>query len=106
MHAAGVTAPRGRRGEAEKGTIMDASKAEQFTGRVLGDTAAAATVMMAALGDRLGLFKHLAQAGPVTSGELASRAGLSERYVREWLGGMYAAGYLGFDPAQDRFWLP
>ena len=85
---------------------MDENKAEQFTGRVLTDTAAAATVVMAALGDRLGLFRQLAQAGPATSGELASRAGLSERYVREWLSGMRAAGYLEFDPAEDRFWLP
>jgi hypothetical protein len=85
---------------------MDDTRAEQFTGRVLADTAAAATVVMAALGDRLGLFKQLAQAGLATSGELAGRAGLSERYVREWLGGMHAAGYLEFDPAQDRFWLP
>jgi 2-polyprenyl-3-methyl-5-hydroxy-6-metoxy-1,4-benzoquinol methylase len=85
---------------------MDENRAQQFTGRVLTDTAAAATVVMAALGDRLGLFKLLAQAGPATSGELAGRAGLSERYVREWLGGMRAAGYLEFDPAQDRFSLP
>src|SRR5215831_10083255 len=85
------------------GTIMDESRAQQFTGRVLTDTAAAATVVMAALGDRLGLFKHLAQGGPATSGELAGRTGLSERYVREWLGGMYAAGYLEFDPANDRY---
>jgi SAM-dependent methyltransferase len=85
---------------------MDESRAQQFTGRVLTDTAAAATVVMAALGDRLGLFKQLAQAGPATSGELASRTGLSERYVREWLSGMRAAGYLEFSDAGDRFWLP
>ena len=85
---------------------MDESRAQEFTGRVLTDTAAAATVVMAALGDRLGLFKQLAQAGPATSGELASRAGLSERYVREWLDGMRATGYLEFDGAEDRFWLP
>jgi len=82
---------------------MDESKAQEFTGRVLTDTAAAATVVMAALGDRLGLFKQLARGGPATSGELASRAGLSERYVREWLDGMRAAGYLEFDGAEDRF---
>ena len=85
---------------------MDETRAEQFTGRVLTDTAAAATVVMAALGDRLGLFRQLAQAGPATSGELAGRAALSERYVREWLAGLYAAGYLEFDPAEERFSLP
>src|SRR5215471_21574345 len=50
--------PRGTGGVASGGgTIMDESRAQQFTGRVLTDTAAAATVVMAALGDRLGLFK-------------------------------------------------
>src|SRR6266704_1272472 len=85
---------------------MDENKAQQFTGRVLTDTAAAAAIVMAALGDRLSLFKQLAQDGPATSGELAGRTGLSERYVREWLAGMRAAGYLEFDSAVDPLSLP
>src|SRR5512140_2157433 len=72
---------------------MDENRAAEFTGRVLADSAAAATIVLAALGDRSGLFKDLAGHGPATSGELAGRTGLSERYVREWLGGMFAAGY-------------
>ncbi len=62
--------------------------------------------LLAALGDRLGIFKHLAVDGPATSAELAARAGLDERYTREWLGGMLAAGYLEYDPASERFTLP
>jgi 2-polyprenyl-3-methyl-5-hydroxy-6-metoxy-1,4-benzoquinol methylase len=85
---------------------MDENRAAEFTGRVLADTAAAATVVLAALGDRMGLFKNLAGRGPGTSGELASRTGLSERYVREWLAGMFAAGYLTYDEAQDSYALP
>ena len=85
---------------------MDENRAAQFTGRVLADSAAAATIVLAALGDRTGLFKDLAAHGPATSGELASRAGLSERYVREWLAGMFAAGYLDYDDAQQRYALP
>src|SRR5205823_4697270 len=91
LHAVAVTRAHAR--QCRGGTTMDETRAEQFTGRVLTDTAAAATVVMAALGDRLGLFRQLAQAGPATSGELAGRAALSERYVREWLAGLYAAGY-------------
>src|SRR5262245_16063510 len=99
--------PRCTGGVASGGdTTMDERRAKEITGRGPTDTAAAATVVMAALGDRLGLFKQLAQAGPATSGELARRAGLSERYVREWLSGMRAAGYLEFSDAEDRFWLP
>ena len=85
---------------------MDENRAAEFTGRVLADSAAAATIVLAALGDRTGLFKDMAEHGPGTSGELASRTGLSERYVREWLGGMFAAGYLSYDDAQQRYALP
>ena len=85
---------------------MDENRAAEFTGRVLADTAAAATVVLAALGDRAGLFKNLAEHGPGTSGELASRTGLSERYVREWLAGMFAAGYLTYDDALGSYALP
>jgi SAM-dependent methyltransferase len=81
-------------------------EAGAFTGRVLADTAAAATVVMAALGDRLGLFKSLGGDGPATSAGLAARTGLDERYVREWLNGMFAAGYLTFDPAGSTYAIP
>ena len=85
---------------------MDENRAAEFTGRVLADSAAAATIVLAALGDRTGLFKDMAEHGPATSGELASRTGLSERYVREWLGGMFAAGYLSYDDARQQYALP
>lgn len=81
-------------------------EAGAFTGRVLEDTAAAATVVMAALGDRLGLFKSLDGDGPATSAGLAARTRLDERYVREWLNGMFAAGYLAFDPAESTYAIP
>ena len=66
---------------------IDQAKAEAFVGRVFGDTSAAMTTIMAAIGDRHGLFKELAASGPATSAELAARAGIDERYAREWLGG-------------------
>ncbi|NUP54090.1 MAG: methyltransferase domain-containing protein [Catenulispora sp.] len=84
---------------------LDEQAVGEFTGRVLGDTAAAATVLMAALGDRLGLFKHLAVDGPADSAQLAARAECDERYTREWLRGMTAAGYLTRE-ADGRFALP
>lgn len=81
-----------------------ADRAQAFTGRVLADTAAAAAVVLAALGDRLGLFASLAADGPATSGELAARTGTDERYVREWAAGLVAAGYL--DRVEGRIALP
>lgn len=85
---------------------IDEQAAGEFTGRVLGDTAAAATVVMAALGDRLGLFKSLAADGAATSAQLAGRAGVDERYTREWLNGMFAAGYLTYQPSDESFAIP
>src|ERR1700759_2024625 len=85
---------------------MDENRAAEFTGRGLADSAAAATIVLAALGGRAGVFKDMAENGPATSGERAGRTGLSERYVREWLGGMFAAGYLTYDDAQQRYALP
>src|ERR1700750_2198259 len=85
---------------------MDENRAAEFTGQVLADSAAVAAIVLAALGDRTGLFKDMAEHGPATSGELAGRTGLSERYVREWLGGMFAAGHLTYDDPQQRYALP
>jgi 2-polyprenyl-3-methyl-5-hydroxy-6-metoxy-1,4-benzoquinol methylase len=79
---------------------------EAFAERVLGDTSACLVTLLAALGDRLGLFKALAMHGPATSVELAVRASVNERYAREWLGGMAAARYVEYDPASGRFTLP
>ena len=85
---------------------IDSAKQEAFVGQVLANTSAAMVTTLAALGDRLGLFKTLAGSGPATSAEIAARAGIVERYAREWLGGMTSAGYVTYDPATRRFALP
>ena len=85
---------------------LDQAKMEAFVHKVFGDTSATLTTTLAALGDRLGLFKDLAAHGPATSGELATRTGIHERYAREWLGGMASAGYLEYEPTSRRFTLP
>lgn len=81
-------------------------KTEAFVGKVLGDTSAFTTITLAAIGDRLGLFRNMAESGPQTSAELAEHTKTQERYVREWLGGMTAAGYVRHDAARDRYELP
>jgi SAM-dependent methyltransferase len=73
--------------------------------RLLDDVSAAMTSLMCAVGDRLGLFRALAEA-PLTSSELAERAGVSERYAREWLCALTAAAYLEHDAETERFVLP
>jgi SAM-dependent methyltransferase len=87
-------------------TTVDQAKRDAFVQKAFGDTSATMTTLLASIGDRLGLFKDLAANGPGTSAELARRTGTDERYVREWLGGMTAAGYLEYDAPTRLFSLP
>jgi SAM-dependent methyltransferase len=79
---------------------------EEFVGKVLGDVAGLLAAKLATIGDRLGLWTDLATRGPATSTEFAARAGIAERYAREWLAGMHAAGYVDYDPATRTYTLP
>jgi 2-polyprenyl-3-methyl-5-hydroxy-6-metoxy-1,4-benzoquinol methylase len=81
------------------------SKLEALQGKVAGDIGAAMAMSLAVLGERLGLYKTLAAAGPCTSAALADRAGVNERNVREWLAAQAASGYVDYDDSSGRFWL-
>lgn len=85
---------------------VDRAAVEGFAQQVQGALIGAATVLMARLGDRLGLYRALAEHGPLTSTELASRADCAERYVREWLCQQAAVDFLAHDPETGRFSLP
>jgi 2-polyprenyl-3-methyl-5-hydroxy-6-metoxy-1,4-benzoquinol methylase len=85
---------------------IDQAKAEAFVHKAFGDVSGAMVSIMCSLGDQLGLFKDLNANGPATSDELAQRAGIQERYAREWLSSMAGAGYLTYDPSSRRFTLP
>ncbi len=85
---------------------FDEGKCSAFLMKVMEHNAAAMTVFMCSLGDRLGLFSALATTGAATSEELADRAHIDQRYAREWLLGMHSAGYLEHDPESRRFILP
>ncbi|MGC1344347.1 MAG: hypothetical protein WA854_18580, partial [Candidatus Binataceae bacterium] len=82
---------------------LDWNVIKSFSKQVSIDIGAAMLGAMSYIGDRLGIFKTLADAGAVTSAELAARSGLNERYLREWLGAMTAAGYVSYDPATRRY---
>jgi len=58
------------------------------------------------IGDKLGLYKAMAGAGPMTSAELAAKTKTTERYVREWLSAQAAGGFVTYDEASGKFTLP
>ena len=82
---------------------VDMDKLQELLGKVVGDMGGAAAGVLVRLGDRLGLFKALAAAGPQNSAELAKKTRTNERLLREWLNGMAAAQYLTYDAASDKF---
>ncbi len=82
------------------------SAAGKFAERTVEDIATAVRGSLSYIGDRLGIFKAMAAAGPVTVDELARKTGLSARYLREWLGAMTAAQYVQYTPDTHKFLLP
>jgi 2-polyprenyl-3-methyl-5-hydroxy-6-metoxy-1,4-benzoquinol methylase len=82
---------------------MNMDKVHEMAFRVIGDTGGAFTIALGYIGDRLGLFKAMAGAGPLSSAELAKKTQLKERYVREWLRAMVASEYIEYDPASDKY---
>ena len=85
---------------------IDMEKLHAFMGRAVGDMGAGLHAVLILLGDKLGLYKAMADSQPVTSAELAQRTGTNERYVREWLNANAASGYVTYDPATKSFTLP
>ena len=86
--------------------MVDEAKLDAFVGKVLGDLGGALSVALVRIGDRLGLYRALHTHGALTSVGLAEKAGIAERYAREWLSQQAASGYLTYDPPSRAFTLP
>ncbi len=86
-------------------TTLDERKAEAFAEQLFGHYVGSFVTYMVELGHRTGLFAAAA-GGSAASDELAARAGLQERYVREWLGSMVTAGVIDYDPVTQLYTLP
>jgi len=82
---------------------VDQDKLNQFMGKALGDIAGTLHSALVLIGEKLGLYRTLAQMGPLTPAELAKRTETDERYVREWLAAQAASGYVQYDAASGRF---
>jgi SAM-dependent methyltransferase len=87
-------------------TPLDMAKLEAFVFRAVEEVGATLNTALVVMGDRLGLYRALAGAGPLTPTELAERTGTAERYVREWLNAQAAGGYIEYDPESARYTLP
>jgi SAM-dependent methyltransferase len=87
-------------------TEIDERKLEAFMHKAIGDMGAVISAPLMTIGEKLGLYRAMAHAGPLTSAEVAERSGAAERSVREWLANQAAGGYVTYDPDSDRYTLP
>jgi 2-polyprenyl-3-methyl-5-hydroxy-6-metoxy-1,4-benzoquinol methylase len=84
---------------------IDEKKLNDLVGKVVCDVGAAMSAALVVLGDKLGLYKAMAEAGPVSPSDLARLTGTTERYVGEWLNAQAASGYVAYDAASQTFAL-
>jgi SAM-dependent methyltransferase len=84
---------------------LNMEKLEPLLHMMVGELGAAANAALVLVGDKLGLYRALAEHGPLDSQGLAEKTGTHERYVREWLSAQAASGYIDFDEAAGTFSL-
>ena len=84
---------------------VDEAKLEEFVGQAVTDMGAAMNGALVAIGGKLGIWKAMAGAGPMTAAEIADSSGVAERYVREWASAQAASGYLEYDADGETFTL-
>jgi SAM-dependent methyltransferase len=85
---------------------LNQAKLHEFVMKAVGEMGAAMNAALIVIGDKLGLYKAMSGAGPITSAELAKKTGTTERYVREWLASQAAGGFVTYDAAAGRYTLP
>ena len=84
---------------------VNQQKLDALVGRLFADLSAGYGGVLVSLGAKLGLYRAMAGAGPLSSAEVARRAGCAERYVREWLNAQVAGGYLDYHPRSATYEL-
>jgi SAM-dependent methyltransferase len=85
---------------------VDPDKLHEFVFRAVEEIGATVNAALVVMGDKLGLYRGLAGAGPLTPAELAKKTGTAERYVREWLNAQAAGGYVEYEADSGRYVLP
>lgn len=84
---------------------IDEDKLNALMGRMVSEFGAMASAPLVLLGDRLGLYKAMAGAGPMTADQLSDKSGLRLRYAQEWLNAQAASGFVEYDPREEAFTL-
>ena len=90
----------------DQAVAIDADKLQEFVFKAVGEVGATLNTALVVMGDKLGLYRALAGAGPLSPAELADRTGTAERYVREWLNAQAAGDFVSYDPDSGRYTLP
>jgi len=84
---------------------VDQAALGEFVHKFIVDLGAAHHAVTVVVGDRLGLYRAVADAGPGTAHEIAAAAGCDERYTQEWLNAQAASGYCEYDPQTGQYYL-
>lgn len=86
--------------------MVDETKLNEFIGKVVNDMGGGIGALLAFVGDRLGLYKAMAGAGPLTAEALAQKTGTNPRMIKEWLANQAAGGYVLYDSKAETYSLP
>ena len=86
--------------------ITSGETTEQFAERIVGAIDSASVALLLSIGHQTGLLDAMADRPPATSAQIADAAGLNERYVREWLGGVAVARIVDYDETAETYSLP
>ncbi len=86
-------------------TAINPATLEAFVIRAVSDLSSSYGGVMISIGSKLGLYKAMAGAGPISAAELAVRSGCAERYVREWLNSQAAGSYMEYHAVSDTYEL-
>ena len=95
-----------QKSETVENAQVNEEKLNAFLGQFVSDFGAMVSGVMTAIGYRLGLYKAMQDAGPLTSAQLAEKTDTAERYVREWLNNQTAGGYVEYSAANNTYEMP
>jgi SAM-dependent methyltransferase len=87
-------------------TRINEEKVKALYEKVITYSGISMSMGMVYIGQKIGLFKAIANAGPLSCEEIAARSGTIERYVREWLINQVASGFVDYDPQTEKYTLP